>query len=316
MPLSETLILHPDLPRACRLGFGCWQLGGHGWQEVDTKAIQRAVHEALDNGINFFDTADIYGLGQSERLLGEAVKHSAHKHDAIIASKFGVRVGLQGTYYDNSSLWLEEAVNASLKRLNREAIDLYQLHWHDGVTPLEEVAGQLERLYKNGKVRSYGMCNITQEQRANLPQSEHFVSFSAEYSLVNTASAQPENLAFIAWGALAQGLLSGKYSRLSEFAENDVRVREGSLFQGKKFETIEPLLQLLKKAASAHGKTMAQTALRFVLDSVPQSLVLAGIKNTEQLHDNAGVLGWHLHADWLKSLIKASADCQQRLHAL
>jgi len=293
---------HSDL-KVSRLGFGCWQLGGHGWQAVDKTAAVSAVHAAVERGVNFFDTADVYGLGESERLLGEAL---AAFPQAVIASKFGVRIDGQGTYYDNSRAWLQEALESSLKRLKRDSIDLYQIHWHDGKRPLEDIFADLEDYRRQGKIRWYGISNIDPR---NLPKTRPpgLVSATMEYSLLTRKweKAIDGDLAFIAWGALGKGLLSGKYNRHSVFAPEDNRSRPESLFAAPHWDRYEPILATLKQVAESHRRTMSQTALRWILDTLPNSLVLTGIKNTSQLEDNIGAVGWHLGADACAALSRA-----------
>lgn len=298
--------------RVSRLGFGCWQLGGHGWQENNQDSIIEAINFALESGVNFFDTADVYGLGMSETLLGETINKHPMGRQAIISSKFGVRVNGERTFYDNSRSWLEEAINASLKRLKRETIDLYQIHRHDGNRPLEDTFADLENLRAQGKIRWYGISNIdpTQLDLKNLPAG--LVSFTMEYSLIkndwaNTINAAiNEGLGFISWGSLAQGLLSGKYNRSSSFGDDDIRSRENSIFAEKNWDYYERVLAILKEIAEKYNKNMAQAALRFVLDSHPDSISLAGIKNSSQIKDNCGALNWNLSQEDIAALNDAA----------
>jgi aryl-alcohol dehydrogenase-like predicted oxidoreductase len=310
----ETVILGNSDLRVSRLGFGCWQLGGHGWQENNQSAIIDAINSALEAGLNFFDTADVYGLGMSETLLGETLaKHPLGKQ-AVISSKFGVRRNGGETFYDNSREWLQESIDASLKRLKRETIDLYQIHRHDGKRPLSDTFEDLENLRAQGKIRWYGISNIDPANldMKNLP--EGLVSFTLEYSLIKRGLEQAiisgqkdAGLGFISWGSLSQGLLSGKYNRQSVFAEGDIRSRDDSLFAAKNWDYYEPVLAALKEIATRNNKDMAQAALRWVLDSHPHSIALTGIKNRQQINDNIGALGWNLSADDIALLNNISA---------
>ena len=162
---------------------GC-PLGGYGWGDTKREELIGAVRAAVENGINFFDTADTYGLGESERTLAEALGKSLN--DVIITTKFGVRVENGKTTYDNSREYIFKAVEGSLKRLNRDYIDLYQVHYRDGVTPLAEVAETLELLRQQGKIRYFGLSNIHEQDIDELKtfgNSNPFVSFQNEYSL-------------------------------------------------------------------------------------------------------------------------------------
>ena len=144
---------------------GC-PLGGYGWGDVSRQELVNAVKTAVENGINFFDTADTYGLGESERTLSEAL--GADKNNVGITTKFGVRVENGKTTYDNSREYIFSAVEGSLKRLGRDYIDLYQVHYRDGKTPLSDVAESLERLKEQGKIRYYGLSNIHKDDEAEL----------------------------------------------------------------------------------------------------------------------------------------------------
>jgi myo-inositol catabolism protein IolS len=156
-------------------------MGGHGWGKVSEGDLVEAVHGALDHGVNFFDTADTYGLGKSEEILGSALK--GRRQNAIIATKFGVRVENATTRYDNSPEWIDKAVCSSLQRLNTDYIDLYQIHYRDGKTPLDDVVFKLEELKEKGFIRYYGLCNIYQKDMPEIrPYIGRFVSFQDESS--------------------------------------------------------------------------------------------------------------------------------------
>lgn len=292
----ETSIIGRSDLCVSRVGFGCWQLGGHGWQDTDQQEIIKAINQALEIGVNFFDTADIYGLGQSEELLAQTLDAHPLGKTAIVATKFGVRSGANGSYYDNSKSWIFEAVEGSLRRLKRKTIDLYQVHWHDEKRPLDDIFADLEKLREQGKIRWYGISNISPSDMNYLPDG--LASFTLQYSLVQRAAEAEilsmKELSFIAWGSLTQGLLSGKYNRNSKFEKNDIRSRADSLFAEKNWDYYESVLAKIREIADNNNKPMSQVALRFVLDYMPNSIVLAGIKNVAQLGENCGALGWHL----------------------
>ena len=144
-----------------RICMGGCPMGQYGWGEVQEKELLDAVSAALDIGINFFDTADTYGLGTSERTLAKAL--GTKRKNAVIADKFGVRVENGHTFYDNSPEWIRKALEGSLKRLGTDYIDLYQIHYRDGKTPIGEVVEELERLKRKGYIRHYGLSNIHRE---------------------------------------------------------------------------------------------------------------------------------------------------------
>lgn len=295
-----------------RLGFGCWQLGGHGWQDLAAADLDAAVIAALDGGVTFFDTADVYGLGQSEETLGRLLKTHPKGDSAVIATKFGVRFGDQGRFYDNSAAWMNEAVDASRKRLQRDCIDLYQIHWHDGKRDIRAVFDDLEKLRASGKIRNYGLSNYSMSDWKKQDMPEGLVSFSFEYNLVariheGVIRHMQDNLGltFLSWGSLAQGLLSGKYRRDHVFDAGDIRSRATSMFAAPHWDFYEPLLAAMHEIAQTTGRPMNQIALRWILDGVG-GVTLAGIKNARHLNENAAAYGWHLPPEAMGVLNEAS----------
>lgn len=291
---------HSDL-RVSRLCLGGCPMGGHGWGEVQEQELLAAVHAALDGGVTFFDTADVYGLGQSERLLGKAL--AGRRHEVVIASKFGVCVGQGETHYDNSPDYIRKALAGSLKRLHTDYLDLYQLHYRDGVTPLAEVCATLEQLRQEGKIRYFGLSNIHEQDFDELSSlADHFVSVQDEYSLAcrkNECVLQQLRdwfgLTPLTWGSLGQGILTGKYGREVTFASNDRRSREVYVnFHGEKLLRNLEIVEAMRPLAQAYGKSVAAVAIRFILDYLHESVVLVGAKRPDQVHGNVDALDWHL----------------------
>ena len=150
-----------------RICMGGCPMGQYGWGDVQEKLLLDAVSEALERGINFFDTADTYGLGTSERTLAKAL--GARRSVVVIADKFGVRVENGRTFYDNSPEWIRKALEGSLERLSTDYIDLYQIHYRDQVTPISAVVETLEQMKEKGYIRYYGLSNIHQSDLERLP---------------------------------------------------------------------------------------------------------------------------------------------------
>lgn len=304
---------HSDL-RVSRLCMGGCPMGGYGWGEVDEQLLLDAVHTALELGVTFFDTADTYGLGQSERTLSKAI--GANRNNVIIASKFGVRVENGKTFYDNSPEYIEKAVCASLQRLNTDYIDLYQIHYRDGKTPLHVVADKLEELKRRGMIRAYGLSNVFKSDIEEIHMlSDRFVSFQDEYSLACRKNeedireiCEQLHLTPMTWGSLGQGILTGKYDRTCTFAQNDRRSREIYVnFHGEKLEQNMRIVDELRRIAAETGKDIPSVAIRFILDYLPESVVLAGAKKPSQVSSNAGALDWHLTKEQMEKLLEVSA---------
>lgn len=312
--MEYTTLKNTDL-KVSRICMGGCPMGGYGWGEVQENELIDAVHAALDQGITFFDTADTYGLGQSEITLGKAL--GEHRKDVIVASKFGVRVGNGKTVYDNSPEWIREALHGSLERLGTDYIDLYQIHYRDNVTPISVVIEALEDLQKQGYIRYFGLSNIHQKDLKELqPYIGKFASFQDEYSLAcrkNEADmliiADQMKLTPLTWGSLGQGILTGKYDKNTVFDSNDRRSRDIYVnFHGEKLLKNLEIVEALKKIAVEHGKSVASVAIRFILDYLPDSVVLCGAKRPSQIVGNAEGAGWSLNRDEIEILEKISAE--------
>lgn len=295
---------------------GC-PLGGYGWGDVQRNDLINAVKTAVDNGINFFDTADTYGLGESERTLAEAL--GENNKNVIITTKFGVRVENGKTTYDNSREYIFKAVEGSLQRLNRDYIDLYQVHYRDGVTPLADVAESLEKLKEQGKIRYYGLSNIHEQDAIELQSfgdNNPFVSFQDEYSLACRKNEKDMfrfrdefNMTPFTWGSLGQGILSGKYDKNCKFESNDRRSREIYVnFHGEKLLKNLEIVEVLKTIATKYEKSVSSVAIRWILDYLKNSVVIAGIKSPKQALQNAEALNWTLATEDIKLLDDVSKE--------
>lgn len=298
-----------------RVGVGCGPMGVHDYGRVDPAELSRVIDEALACGLVFFDTADIYGLGYAEEFLGRNL--GERRHRAVIATKGGVRRTADGrVYYDTSADWLNTALENSLCRLRTDYIDLYQVHYLDGHTPAEEIACQLEGFRQAGRIRAYGFCNTSLRDISCVESGVGFASVQNEFSLAcRNSEEEIEKLkselgvTFIAYGVLGQGILTGKYSRSSLFDENDRRRKESyTNFHGIGIERNLSLLEHMKETARRCGRSCAQIAIRWVLEYCPGSVALVGIKSRRQLQDSLSALTWHLGADEMVSLSRASAE--------
>lgn len=309
----EYITLKNSELRVSRLCMGGCPMGGYGWGQVEEHELVDAVNAALDQGINFFDTADTYGLGQSEKTLGKALGN--RRKDAVIATKFGVRVENGRTFYDNSPQWIREACESSLKRLGTDYIDLYQVHYRDGVTPIGEVLQALEQLRSQGKIRYFGLSNLRSRDIPELESSKgKFLSFQNQYSLACRdfeqdilELSQRLEMTPMTWGSLGQGILTGKYDKNVTFGSDDRRSRAIYVnFYGEKLLKNLEIVECLRKIAASHEIPVSAAAVRFILDYLPGSVVLCGVKRPAQILETAKTLNRKLSSAELAQLEEIS----------
>ena len=301
--------------RVSRFCMGGCPMGGYNWGKVQEDEFIGAIHRALDVGVNFFDTADTYGLGQSERTLSKGL--GSRRNEVIIETKFGVRVGGGKTVYDNSPEYIEEALDGSLHRLNTDYIDIYLIHYRDGVTPIDDVVEKLTHLQEKGKILYFCLSNIKKEDIDEFkPYKGLFVNCQDEFSLAcrknenDLRTLQTElDLTPMTWGSLGQGILTGKYDRNSVFGNDDRRSLDIYVnFHGEKLEKNLKIVDILREIATNRGKTLSACAIRFILDCLPESVSLAGIKRADQLISNLDAMDWNLTAEEFKALDEISKD--------
>lgn len=295
--------------KVSRFCMGGCPMGGYGWGKVDESDLLTSIGEAVANGVNFFDTADTYGLGASERTLAKGL--GSHRNEVVIQSKFGVRAGDGKTFYDNSPEYMRKALEESLTRLKTDYLDIYAIHYRDGVTPLEEVVESLKELRKEGKIRYFALSNIHSDDIDEyLRFKGEFVTCQNEFSLAcrknedELLRMQNELLLTpMTWGSLGQGILSGKYDKNSVFGKDDRRSRDIYVnFHGEKLEKNLEIVEVLKKISAEHGKSVAACAIRWILDKMPESVTIVGVKRPEQVLSNLEAYDWHLSAEEINAL--------------
>lgn len=299
--------------KVSRFCMGGCPMGGYNWGKVEQDELVGAIRKAIDTGVNFFDTADTYGLGQSEKTLAKGL--GANRKDVIIETKFGVRVEGGRTFYDNSPAYIEAALDNSLRRLDTDYIDIYLIHYRDGATPMEEVVNKLLELREKGKIRYFGLSNVTAQDIEEIkPFKGLFVNCQNEFSLAcrkneeNLRKLQTElDLTPMTWGSLGQGILTGKYDLKSKFGSDDRRRLDIYVnFHGDKLKKNMEIVDVLREIAVNRGKTLSACAIRFILDCLPESVALAGIKRTDQLISNLDAMGWSFTPDEFKALDEVS----------
>lgn len=309
----EYITLKNSNVKVSRLCMGGCPMGGYGWGDVQEQELIDAVHTCLDKGINFFDTSDTYGLGQSERTLSKAL--GEHRKDVIIQTKFGVRFSKEGTSYDNSPAYIEEALNKSLENLHTDYVDIYVIHYRDGKTPMADVLEKLEELRKQGKIRCFGLSNYHGDEVKELvPYKDKFVCCQDEYSLACRKNEQDLltlsedfGLSPLTWGSLGQGILTGKYTKDALFENNDRRSRDIYVnFHGDKLLKNLEIVEAMRPIAATHNVSVAAVAIRFIMDQLKDSVVLVGAKRPAQVLGNVEAVDWQLTKEELELLNRIS----------
>ena len=283
------------------IGLGC---NNFGWR-IDAAATQRVVDQALDSGINFLDTADIYGAGQSEEFLGRAL--GARRSQIVLATKFGMKMNEQD--FGARPAYVKQAIEASLRRLRTDRVDLYQLHSPDPQTPIADTLGAMEDLVRAGKVREIGCSNFSVAQLREA--HGRFRSLQNHYSLLHRepeAEVLPEcvrsGVAFIPYFPLENGLLTGKY-RKGRPAPAGSRGDAGfgpKVFTEENLEIVESLIEF----AESRGHTLLELAVSWLQAWPAVASVIAGATTPEQVKANAAAAAWRLTAEDL-------AEVDQRL---
>ncbi len=287
------------------VGLGC---NNFGWR-MDAAATEKVVHAALDAGINFFDTADIYGGTKSEEFLGRAL--GRRRSEAVIATKFGMAVDdrRKGAKPD----YIRRAVEDSLRRLKIDRIDLYQLHQPDPAVPIADTLEALDGLVRAGKVREIGSSNfsaiqIRQAEDAVGPSAARFVSLQNEYSLFHRepergvlSECVERGIAFLPYFPLASGLLSGKY-RKNQPVPRGTRLTSGGRFGNRLEGPNMDLVELLAQFAVTREHTLLELAVSWLAAQPAVASVIPGATSVEQVKANAAAAGWRLTADELAAV--------------
>ncbi len=288
------------------MGLGCWAIGGRwwyvggdvpepsGWGEVDDAESIRAIRTAIEAGVTFFDTADAYGCGHSERILGEAIQ--GRRDQVVLATKFGKQFDEQAKHYfghETSPALIRSACEASLRRLGTDVIDLYQFHWGDYDGDAAEVRGTLEALVAEGKIRAYGWSTDDPVNAAVFAQGPHCAAIQMALSVAYDAPelldfCQENQLASINKGPLAMGLLTGKFTAETTFPEDDIRHR-WDLKDGRPGKILRQI-EAIKDILTSKGRTMAQGALAWIWARSDVTVPIPGFKTVAQVEENAGAM--------------------------
>ena len=294
-----------DIPgtsiRASRIALGTWAMGGWMWGGSNESDAINAIHSALDRGINLIDTAPVYGFGRSEEIVGKALAVGGRRKRAYIATKVGLDWKDQKAFRNASKARIIEEAENSLRRLQTDVIDLYQVHWPDPHTPIAEIAEAMGELHRAGKIRAIGVSNFSPAQMKEFRKVAPLHAAQPPYNLFERAIEEDvlpycrgQDIAVLAYGSLCRGLLSGSMSRSSRFTGDDLR-KDDPKFLPPRFEQYLAAVERLDRfAQERYGRSVIHLAVRWVLDRGETNIALWGARRADQLSPIANVAGWRI----------------------
>jgi aryl-alcohol dehydrogenase-like predicted oxidoreductase len=323
--LTQTCKLGTHGPSVSAIGLGCMGMSEfYGPRDMDDAESIRVIHRYLDAGGNFLDTADVYGTGKNEVLVGKAI--AARRQDVVLATKFANVRGPKGEFLGirGDRQYVKEACDASLKRLGADHIDLYYQHRVDAKTPIEETVGAMAELVQAGKVRYLGLSEAAPATIRRAAKVHPIAALQTEYSLW---SREPESeilptvrelgIAFVAYSPLGRGFLTGAFKTIDDLPADDFR-RNSPRFQGENFAKNLELVAKIQQLAAAKGCTPSQLALAWVLAQGPDIVPIPGTKRSKYLDENLAAAEIKLSADELAqidAILPSGSAAGERYHA-
>jgi aryl-alcohol dehydrogenase-like predicted oxidoreductase len=299
--------LGKDGPEVSAVSLGLMSLSGL-YGPFDEQEGISLIQYALDRGVKFLDSSDAYGNGQNETLLGKALK--GYRDKAIVATKFGQKRGPQGTVMDGTPAYVQEACEASLKRLGIDVIDVYFQHRVDPNTPIEDTVGAMKRLVEQGKVRWLGLSEAGPDTVRRAAKVHAMVALESEYSLLYRKEAEEIlpltrslGMAYVPYSPLGRSLLTGTVNTAEDVASD--RRADHPRFKGDNLSKNRQLVKAIEAIAAKKGATPAQIALAWVLAQGDDIIPIPGTKRKERLEENLGALAVKLSKDEVAELSNA-----------
>jgi aryl-alcohol dehydrogenase-like predicted oxidoreductase len=297
------------------IAFGTWSFGGD-WGTFDRAEATKTIHGALKLGITLFDTAQGYGFGAAERLLGDALWDVVRREDVIVATKGGLRMEGDRLLRDAGASWLRSGVESSLRNLRTDYIDLYQVHWPDPNTPAEETGSALGDLVREGKIRHVGVSNYDVKQMEDLAGYGPVETVQPPYHMFRRdieaevlPYAEEHDIGVLVYGPLAHGLLSGAMTQTTTFAGDDWR-SHSSDFAGERFQQNLRVVDLLKQFAEEHGMTLPQLAVVWTLSPHAVDVAIIGARRPSHLSETVAAAEKTLSEQDRREIDRILADAE------
>lgn len=291
------------------IGLGANAVGGHNiYPDLNDETGIDVIKTAIENGMNFIDTAYSYGMGRSEELIGQAMKEMGRRSDVVLATKGAQRMVNGKRVNDNSPAFLKETVDASLKRLQTDYIDLFYIHHPDEGTPKYEAVGALQDLKEAGKIRAIGVSNFSREQLIEGNKDGYIDVFQGEYNLLNRSAEntyfpymEEHHISFVPYFPLVSGLLAGKYRPGTIFPAEDIRSKQAH-FRGQQFKENLSKVEKLRKIAESKNVEVVHVVLAWYLTRPAIDVIIPGAKRPEQILSNLKTLKLVLKQDEIKRI--------------
>jgi len=287
-----------------RIGLGAWAIGGWLWGGCEERESIDTIHRALDHGINLIDTAAIYGFGRSEEIVGKAVAEYGGRDKIVIATKAGLDWTTGKVYRNSERARIRKEVDDSLKRLRTDYIDIYQIHWPDYETPIEEAALAMQELHKEGKIRAIGVSNYTGEQKDLFRKNATLHTSQPPYNLFERGIedeimpyCDEHGITMLLYGAICRGLLSGRMTADTKFEGDDIRKVDPKFKHPRFGQYLSAVEKLDSFARENYGKRVIHLAMRWVLENAEGHISLWGARRPSQLDPIDQMFGWKLDKD-------------------
>jgi len=298
-----------------RIGLGTWAIGGSEWGAVAEDAAIATCLSAVERGINLIDTAPIYGRGRAEEIVGKVMRAHGRRDAFYIATKAGLEWNERGVFANSTAARLRREIEDSLRRLGTDYIDLYQIHWPDTLVPVAEVAGVLAGFQREGKVRALGVSNFNAAQMEEFRSVAEVASNQPPYNIFER-DIDRETLPWCAangvgvltYSSLCRSMLGGRMHRGMAFESKDIRAVDPKFQEPRFSQYLTAVERLIVLAREHFGKSVAQLAVRWVLDRPGISVALWGAKRPDQLDAVAGVMGWRLDANTMEEIDRIVAE--------